>query len=83
MKTFYYFGPNDDNVSGVSWKMWQIERKGCVVTARWGRATIVKHKLAPAGNLQTESWSLPTAADAKEYEAGRIQEKLDKGYEQR
>lgn len=80
MKTFYYFGPNQRNVSRESFKLWKIGRKVRKVTAKWGRATIVKHKLKEAGKLQTKTWTFSTEIEAKEYEKRRIREKLNGGY---
>ena len=81
MKIFGYMGPNDENVSRVSWKMWKIERSGRVVTTWWGPATVVKRKLVPRYALNTKSRSFRTEDAARKFEAGRIADKLAGGYE--
>ena len=81
MKVLVYMGPNPANVSGVSWKMWKIGRKGRQVTAWWGKATISRHRLVPVNKLATKTWRFRTEALAKEYETGRVQRKLGSGYE--
>jgi hypothetical protein len=80
MKTFFYMGHNRQNVSGVSWKIWKIERKGRKVTVWWGPATIVHRKPIPTGSLQGMEWTLPSEEKAIEDERLRIEEKLRGGY---
>jgi predicted DNA-binding WGR domain protein len=81
MKVLVYMGPNPRNTSGVSWKMWKIHRRGREVTVWWGRATIARHKLKPAFNLQSRTWRFRTEEGAREDQQRRIQKKLSRGYE--
>jgi hypothetical protein len=80
MKTFFYMGHNRKNVSGVSWKIWKIERKGRKVTFWWGPATIFRRKPIPTSTLQKMEWRLSTEEKAIEVEGLRIEEKLRGGY---
>jgi predicted DNA-binding WGR domain protein len=80
MKTFSFMGPNPKVNSGVSWKLWRIERKGRTVTASWGRATVERRRLKTKGKLQNKSWNFRTEAQAIECEAEKIAEKLRGGY---
>jgi len=80
MKIFYYMGDNHKNRSGVSWKMWKIERSGRMVTVWWGPATIIRRRPTPLNTLQEQSWTFPSEKAAKEDEEDRITEKLAKGY---
>ena len=83
MRTLFFMGRNERNKSGVSWKIWKIERHGRSVTTLWGPARLRKRQVLPAGALQSNTvrfTSLDTAAD---YEATRINSKLRKGYERR
>ena len=51
MKTFFYTGTNPKNKSGVSWKIWKIQRSGRTITTQWGpvevrdRVVVVKGRL--------------------------------------
>lgn len=83
MKTFYYLGPNENNKSRVSWKMWRIHRQGRKITAWWGPAIIVNRRVTKANTLQSTSWSFPTEAAAKANEKRRIHEKIRGGYKQK
>lgn len=80
MKTLYYMGSNPRNQSGVSWKMWKVQRRGRTVTIYWGRATIRNHKLMPAGSLTAKSFKFRAVADAQAELAWRVERKLAKGY---
>lgn len=81
MKTFFYMGRNNHNVSKVSWKIWKIERKGNRVFTRWGPAILVKRRAVPKGNLQSKAWRFRSEEAAKDFERRRILSKLAKGYE--
>ena len=83
MKTFFYMGRNPANQSGVSWKMWRIECQNREVTAWWGPAQVVERKIKPRGTLQSKVWTLPSAREAREFEAARIKAKLHDGYERK
>jgi hypothetical protein len=82
MKIFFYMGRNTLTKSGVSWKIWKINRVGRKVTTLWGRATVVKRRVVPL-SLQTATRSFPTPRAAQEFEAQRIRSKITKGYERR
>jgi len=81
MKTLFYMGSNKQNVSGVSWKVWKIQRKGRRVQTWWGAAHLVRRKVVPTHSLQTKSWTFRTEEAAREDEQRRIREKLNGGYE--
>lgn len=83
MTILYFMGTNSANISKVSWKLWKIERKGREVTVWWGPATIVKRKVKPANTLQSKAWRFRTEDAAKQDQARRIKEKLNKGYERK
>jgi hypothetical protein len=82
MKTLFYMGRNDQNVSRLSWKIWKIERKGKRVTTWWGAAEVgPRRKPVPKHDLQTKSWTFRTEEAAREDERRRLQEKENEGYE--
>jgi hypothetical protein len=80
MKQFFYMGPNRQNVSGVSWKLWKIERKRNVLTVWFGPARLVKRRPVAASSLQKRKWRFGSESRAKLAEQRRIDAKLDKGY---
>jgi len=80
MKTLFYTGRNDRNLSRLSWKIWKIERQGKRVTASWGAAEVIRRKVAPK-YLLSRSWSFRSEQAAREDEQRRIAEKLSEGYE--
>jgi hypothetical protein len=51
MKTFLYMGRNDDNVSGMSYKMWKIERTDRDVTVWYGPAIVKSRRPLPLASL--------------------------------
>ena len=81
MRTFVYMGPNAANKSGVSWKVWKIERRDRKVTVWFGKATVKLHKLVPYNTLSSKSWTFRTDKAAIEAVKKRIQEKENEGYE--
>jgi hypothetical protein len=80
MKTLFYMGRNDQNLSGVSWKIWKIERRGKRVKASWGAAGVIRRKVVPK-YLLSRSWSFRSEQVAREDEQRRIAEKLSGGYQ--
>lgn len=80
MTTLFYAGRNLRNVSGLSWKIWKIERCGKVVEAHWGQATLNNRRFVPAYTLQRKRWQLTSVWEAKADYERRIAEKLGKGY---
>ncbi len=83
MKTFFYMRRNPRTKSGVSWKIWKIERDGRAVTTWWVPARIHKRRSVPVGTLQSNTVRFPSTAAAAENETVRIKNKLSKGYERR
>jgi hypothetical protein len=83
MKIFFYMGRNAANKSGLSWKIWKIERSGHWVTTYWGPAALVDRRVKPAGTLQSNARRFTSLAAACAYESRRIRSKLQKGYERR
>jgi hypothetical protein len=79
MQTFVYMGENAQNASGVSWKVWKIQRKGRVLQVWWGPAEVVKRRIWPV-YLQTVLWRHATPEKAQADEKSRIQAKLKSGY---
>lgn len=80
MKVFFFMGRNSDNRSGVSWKIWKINRRGRTVVASWGPAVLRRRRVVPARPLQSRTWSFKTTAAAQASELVRVGEKLRKGY---
>jgi hypothetical protein len=83
MKAFFYMGRNANNVSGVSWKIWKIERQDRKVTTFWGPAALKGRRVTAKGKLNFKSLRFRNAELAREYEASRIKSKLSKGYERK
>lgn len=83
MKIFFYMGRNSANKSGVSWKLWKIERSGRAVTMIWGPAMLRKRKVTAAGTLQSKTRRFQSDEAARDYEARKIKNKLSKGYQRR
>jgi len=81
MKVFFYFGGSPKTKSGVSWKIWKIERKGLSVTTWWGPATIKNRRPVNRGWLQKYSRAFESEGAAIAHEQELIREKLGKGYE--
>src|SRR6516164_7314844 len=81
MKSFFYMGRNEENVSRVSWKIWKIECKGNRVVTQWGPVSLVRRKPVPKATLQSKEWHFRTPAAARDYEQKQIRRKLAKGYE--
>jgi len=83
MKVFFFMGRNPQNVSGVSWKLWRIERRGRSVEVSWGPAVLRRRRVVPVGILGSRVRTFPTLAEARAFELGRIAEKFREGYERR
>jgi predicted DNA-binding WGR domain protein len=80
MKVFFFMDHNRENLSGVSWKLWKINRSGREVTVWWGPATIVRRRPTAASTLQSKTWRFRTEERARQEEERRIHEKVSKGY---
>jgi len=83
MKIFFFMGRNANNRSGVSWKIWKIERVDRTVTTWWGPAHLQNRKVVPVRNLQFKRLRFGSVDAASRYESSRIQSKVSKGYERR
>jgi len=81
MKTFFYMKRNPRNISGVSYKIWKIERKGRKVTTWWAPAECTSHKVYPARVLRTQVRRFRSERAAVDHEQRRVRSKLAKGYE--
>jgi hypothetical protein len=83
MRVLFFMGRNSRNVSGVSWKLWKIKRRGRSLTAFWGAAVLQDRRVVPANTLRSRTWTFRTPAAAEASLKARIDEKLRKGYERR
>jgi hypothetical protein len=83
MKTLFYMGRNDQNLSRLSWKIWRIKREGKRLTTWWGAAVVSpsRRPMPKYKRLQSKSWTFRTEQAAREDERRRIREKLNGGYE--
>jgi hypothetical protein len=80
MKTFSYMGPNEENVSGMSYKIWKIERRNRTVTVWYGGAIVKSRRPVPGHGQRTKSWTFANQDAAIENEKRRIREKENEGY---
>lgn len=55
MKVFFLCGPNPNNLSGMSCKVWKIQRSSRKVTTWWGRADVLNRKVTSIGRLQSNT----------------------------
>lgn len=83
MKIYFYMRRNEITKSGLSFKMWKIERKDRIVTTWWGPAIIKNRIPRPSHNLQSKKRKFRTEDQAIKFEHDRIQSKLRKGYERK
>lgn len=82
MKTLFFTGRNPDNISGVSWKVWKIQRKGRVVETRWGPIKIVRRRIVHSRVLSCKRWPpFPTLRAAEAFYERKVREKLRAGYQ--
>jgi hypothetical protein len=80
MKLFFFMDHNPENKSGVSWKLWKIERRGRAVSVWWGAAVLSRRRPVPAGSLRTKTWRFRSEALAEKFEQQRIANKIRSGY---
>jgi predicted DNA-binding WGR domain protein len=80
MKIYFFMGKNSLTKSGVSWKIWKIQRDGRKVTTFWGRARLISRRAVPL-SLRSATRSFTTTQAAIQFEAKLIRSKLKKGYE--
>ena len=83
MKIFFFFRRNSKNKSGISLKIWKIERRARRVTVWWGGAVMKHRRPVPSRTLQVKRWRLHSELEAIEDEKRRIREQLAQGYERR
>ena len=83
MTTLFFMGVNRQNVSGVSWKLWRINRQGCTVRLSWGPAKLDARRVVPSHSLQTKTLVFSSEEVAIGEEKRRIAEKLRNGYERK
>jgi len=83
MKVFFLCGPNPKNRSGMSCKIWKIQRTGRTVTTWWGRADVLNRKVTPIGELQSKARTFRSDDAAAIHENGLIASKLAKGYDRK
>lgn len=83
MRIFFYVGRNDALKSGISSKLWKIERSGRVVQTWWGRAKydVKSRRVRPEFELLNKSWRFPSEERAEAAMKARIAEKIKEGYE--
>jgi predicted DNA-binding WGR domain protein len=82
MKVFFYFGRNPHNKSGISAKIWKIERSGTTVSVWWGRAQVIDRRPVDVSGFATKTWPrFRSVKAAREAEAKRIEAKLRHGYQ--
>ena len=82
MKTLFFTGRNLDNISGVSWKVWKIQREGRIVETRWGPIKIVRRRIVYSRVLSCKRWpAFPTLEAAEIFYERKVREKLRAGYE--
>jgi predicted DNA-binding WGR domain protein len=81
MKVFFYMGRNSQTKSGVSWKIWKIQRTGRNVTTWWGAAELRNRGVVAKGRLQGKEIPFSSLEEAQAHEQRRIKSKLRKGYE--
>ena len=79
MKVYFFMRRNPKNVSGMSYKVWKIERKGRKVTAWWGPAVVRRRRPVPASYLESKTWRFGSERAAVDFEEKRIRSKLDEG----
>ena len=84
MKIFFYVGRNKENLSGMSSKIWKIQRFGLTVTTYWGAAKMAKsRRIVPASKFSSLEKKFSNAEEARAFESRIIKRKLDSGYERK
>ena len=76
-------GRNPNVLSGVSWKIYKLHRKGTAVTMWWGPAKLVKRKVKERDTLQHQTKWFPSEAAAIDFEKKQVASKIARGYERR
>lgn len=83
MKIFFFMGRNPGTKSGVSWKIWKVDRHGRSVTTHWGPAKLHYRKVVPGAYTQSNTRPFSTTAEAVAHERHLIASKIKKGYQRR
>jgi hypothetical protein len=81
MKVFYFTGFNENSESGVSSKLWKVERDRRRVSVWWGPVAVTKRRVIPTGRLQ-QCWTF-SGTEATLFETKRIHSKEVGAYERR
>jgi predicted DNA-binding WGR domain protein len=82
MKKYFFVAPNRQVKSGMSIKVWKIERRGTRLQVWWGRAWVdtSRRRVRPKGTLTTKFWDFPSEIAATNALRRRIDSKLRSGY---
>jgi hypothetical protein len=83
MRKFFFVGKNNVNKSGISIKIWKIERHGRTVQVWWGpaRVDLQQRRVRRRNFLLTKVWRFSTAELAEDALRRKIKEKEREGYE--
>lgn len=83
MRVYFFSGRNDTLKSGMSTKIWKIERRLRVVQVWWGPAKydIRSRRYQLLREPLTKQWRLPSEGQAAKEMEARIARKLEEGYE--
>jgi len=79
-KVLYYTGNNPRNKSGMSSKVWSIQRDGQTVTTLWGSVNLTNLRLVRRGNLSSKERLFDSVEEARTFMQQRIARKVQKGY---
>jgi hypothetical protein len=82
MRKYFFVGPNKQLKSGLSFKVWKIERRNRRIQVWWGRGRFdeSRRRVRSKGILTTRWWDLPTTSAAKDEMQQRIRSKVRSGY---
>jgi hypothetical protein len=83
MRIFFFVRRNNALKSGMSSKIWKIERKERVVTVWWGAAKwdSKARRVRSRFELQSKTFRFSSEAEAIRDSEARIAEKIGEGYE--
>lgn len=82
MRKHFFVGPNKQLKSGMSIKVWKIERRDRRVQVWWGRARLdqSKRRVRSKGTLTTRWWDFSTSSVVEDQMWLRIHSKVLTGY---
>lgn len=82
MRKHFFVGPNKQLKSGMSIKVWKIERRDRRVQVWWGRARLdqSKRRVRSKGTLTTRWWDFSTSSVVEDQMWRRIHSKVLTGY---